>query len=89
MRNRGCDAGILALAQPVAGPGDPAMTGTTCIIWSRDDNGPTDFCLIQTASGILSSSLRITFEGNINKQGCTQVAGDGGRNGKQVKMLGS
>ena len=45
--------------------------------------------LIQTFSGTLSSALSISFEGDINKQECIQVAGDGGRNGGQVKMLRS
>lgn len=38
---------------------------------------------------VLFSALSITFEGDINTQECTQVAGDGGGNGRQVKMLRS
>lgn len=33
---------------------------------------------------VLFSALSITFEGDINTQECTQVAGDGGGNGRQV-----
>ena len=61
--------------------------------WTERDNWrwrwPHWLLLIQTSSGILSSALSISFEGDINKQECTQVAGDGGRNGGQVKMLRS
>lgn len=63
--------------------------------WTERENWrwrwPHWLFLIQTSSGILSPALSISFEGDINKQECTQVAGRGQewRAGQDAEKLGS